>query len=149
MHVCITECFTYASWTQNDTMASKSVKAALSVSTAVPRFSCRQVGKMFTTLEIMCFFVGVPLILSRPIFCADLSTADLLADEEVNLLHIFRGVVCAAGRGQSVSPSSPRLLVVTGQGLSQVPMSYKSTKLTRTLASATQNYASIMIFNLQ
>lgn len=56
------------------------------------------------------------------------------------MLRVSRGIVCATGRGQSVSPSSPRLLVVTGQGLSQVPMSYKSVKFTKTLAFTNLNY---------
>lgn len=65
------------------------------------------------------------------------------------MLRISRGVVCATGRGQSVSPSSPRLLVVTGQGLCQVPMSYKSAKLIRTLAFANLTYEANTIFYLQ
>lgn len=72
-------------------------------------------------------------------YCADLSAGNLLADEEVQLVLIFRGVVRATGGGQPVSPSSPRLLVVTGQGLSEVPMSYKPAGLTKTLAHTNVN----------
>lgn len=42
------------------------------------------------------------------------------------MLLISRGVVCATGGGQAISPRSPRLLVVAGQRLSEVPVSYKS-----------------------
>lgn len=126
-----TENFTHASWTQNDTMASKSVMAALSVSFTEPRFSCGQIYKTYTNLEMMFVFFLPQEFLSQlelSHHSADLSAGDFLADEEIHLLHVFRGVVCATGRGQSVSPSSPRLLVVTGQGLSQVPMCYESAK---------------------
>lgn len=44
MCVCVcTDVFSYPSCSQNDTMASKSVMAVLSVSLAEPRFSCGQV----------------------------------------------------------------------------------------------------------
>lgn len=108
-------------------MASKSVMAALSVSLAEPRFSCRQVHKAFTNRKKKDGQVaGDPQHFEFTL--ADLSAADLLSDEEVHLLRISRGVVCATGGGQSISPSTPRLLVVTGQGFSQVPVSYKSAK---------------------
>lgn len=58
----------------------------------------------------------------------DLLAVDLLVDEELHLLDIFRGVVGATGGRQPVSAGSPGLLVVAGQGLGQVPVSYKSAR---------------------
>lgn len=113
-----TECFTYASWAQNDTMASKSVMADLSVSFAHPRFSCTQVHKMCTNSR-------VSYELWAPYYCANLSAGHLLPDEEVQLLLVSRGVVRATGGGKPVPPSSPRLLVVTRQRLGEIPVSYK------------------------
>jgi len=59
----------------------------------------------------------------------DLSAVDLLADEEVHLLFVLRGVVCATRGGQTVSTCSTRLLVVTGQRLSKVPVCNESAKI--------------------
>lgn len=58
----------------------------------------------------------------------DLLAVDFLLDEELHLLHVFRGVVGATGGRQPVSAGSPGLLVVAGQGLGQVPVSYKSAR---------------------
>lgn len=111
-------------------MASKSVRAALSVSFAEPRFSCGRVYKIFTTHETVFYMKQLLIVCSF----ANLSAVDLLANQEGHLLRVFRRVVRATGGGPSVSAGSPRLLVVTGQGLSQVPMSNKSAELNETLA---------------
>lgn len=111
-------------------MASKSVRAALSVSFSEPRFSCGRVYKIFTTRETV-FYVKQLLIVCA---FADLSAFNLLANQEGHLLRVFWRVVCATGGGQSISAGSPRLLVITGQGLSQVPMSNKSVELNKILA---------------
>lgn len=140
--MCALNTFTHASCTQNDTMAWKSVMAVLSVSFAEPRFSCRQVCKMFTNLErTLTFIYGSSSHFEFSCICADLSAADLLADEEVHLVRIFWRVVCATGGGQSIPPSSPRLLVVTCQGLSQVPVSHKPAGISKTLAHTNINSA--------
>lgn len=57
--------------------------------------------------------------------CCHLFPGDFLADQEVDLVLIPGGVIGAAAGRQAVSPCSPRLLIVTGQGLGNVPVSYK------------------------
>lgn len=59
---------------------------------------------------------------------AYLSTFDLLVNEKIDLLFVSGGVVDAAWWRKPVPAGSTRLLVVTGQWFSQVPMSYKSAK---------------------
>lgn len=69
------------------------------------------------------FFFTFSLLSGR---LAYLLAFDLLVNEKIDLLLVSGGVVDAAGGWKPVSASSTRLLVVTGQGFSQVPMSYKS-----------------------
>lgn len=111
-------------------MASKSVMAALSVSLAEPRFSCGQDSAKKHSKP--CRFAAfVEFEFSRR--STDLLAVELLVDEELHLLHVFRGVVGAAGGRQAVPAGSPGLLVVAGQGLGQVPVRHKSAGADSTL----------------
>ncbi len=55
----------------------------------------------------------------------NLFAGDFFADEEVELVSVFGWVVYPAGRRQSVTSSSSRLLIVTGQRLRQIPVNDK------------------------
>lgn len=102
-------------------MASKSVMAALSRSFSEPRFSWR--GGESNASELR-----PPLVDSgraRLQLCPHLDAADLFADQEADLLPISRRVVNPAPRRKPVSSGTARFLVVTRQGLGQVPVGYK------------------------
>lgn len=90
--------------------------------------------KHFQNILKYIFFPNVFLHFELECDFPDLSAADLLANEEVYLLCISWRVVYSTGRRQSISPSSTRLLVVTGQGLSQVPVSYESVKINKNIS---------------